>query len=290
MSAPPRPGPASAAKTPAERVLTLRPPQSLAEVVESVLAPAGALQRDVRVSAGALDVQDGHVIVGGEAFALRPGAARQLRALAGVAARSPSVDLRGALTARGERAVLVRLDGREVRAVLGGGYVALDDLDVFSRIDRAIGAMGWRDDLVVRLVATTDATTIVRLTLLRSRVEVRPGDDFERGVEIANGECGRAAFTLTPIVWRAGCFNFARSTAGPTLRIVHAGAALRRLERDLRKDIAHALDAARVLLDGWRTSPQYDAANAMTDAAKCRSLAVRIAEERRAQRIVEDPR
>lgn len=69
---------------------------------------------------------------------------------------------------------------------------------------------------------------------------------------------------------------------------IHTGAALRRVERDLRKDIAHALDAARVLLDGWRTSPSFDTANAITDAAKSRSLAGRIAEERRAQRVVED--
>lgn len=184
--------------------------------------------------------------------------------------------------------MLVRLDGREVRSVVGGRYAVLDDVPTFTRIARAIDSMGWRNDLVVRLVATTDATTVVRLTLRRSRVEIRPDDEFERGIEIANSETGRSALMLTPITFRLGCFNFSRSSR-PTLRLVHAGAALRRVQRDLRKDIAQALDAARSLLDGWRSSPSFDAANAITDAAKSSgSLACRIAEERRAQRLVED--
>lgn len=255
MRAPRGPEAASAARTPAERVLELRPPQTLAEVVGSVLEPAAGLRHDRRVPASTLDVRDGHLLLGGEAFAMRPGAARQLRSLAGVSVRSPSVALRRALALHGGRPVLVRLDGREVRAVLGASFAVLDDLDVFARVARAI--------------------------------EVRSGDAFERGVEVVNDETGRSALMLTPITFRLGCFNFSRSSR-PTLRLVHAGAARHRVVRDLRKDIADALDAARGLLEGWRSSASFDEANAISDAAKSRSLPARITEERRAQRLVGD--
>lgn len=261
--------PASAAKTPPERVVELRPPSTLLAVVEGPLRSARALRRDLRVLGADLAVRDGHVILAGEALALRPRAARQLRALTG-----------------GRSELLVRVEGMEVRAILSASFAPLDDLDVFSRVARAIDGLGWRHDLVARFVAETDASTVVRLTLRSSRVEVRSGDEFERGVEVGNGECGQRAFTLTPITWRAGCFNFSRSASPPTLRVVHSRA-VHRLDHDLSKHIAHALDAAGSLLNGWRSSPKFDDANAITDAAKARSLAGRIAAERRAQEMVE---
>lgn len=277
---------ASATRTAPEAVIELRPPRPLAEVVAGVLVPASTLRRDVEVAASALDVAEGHVRLGRAWHPLRPLAARQLRALAGVSAQSPSVELRRALAARGSRRVLARLDGDVVRAMLGIGFVPLDDVVILSRIASAIESMGWRSDLVARLIATSDAITIVRLTLRRSRLEPRPGDAFERGIEITNSETGLAAFSLRPLVWRSGCFNFSIA-AQPTLRLIHAGSA-HRVERDLRKDLAHALDGARSLLGAWRASPAFDLANEISGAAKERSLAGRIAEERRAQQLVQD--
>lgn len=180
--------PASAART----------PQSASSIFDRLDAwprssgafwqPAGALRRDLRVAGGTLAVRDGRLTAGCETFALRPMAARQLQALVGVRAHSPSAELRRALAARGDRVVLVRLDGCEVRAVLGAAFVPFDDLDVHTRIARAIGAMGWQRDLLVREIATTEATTLVRLTLRRShrgpprgRVRARRRDREQRG-------------------------------------------------------------------------------------------------------------
>jgi hypothetical protein len=47
--------------------------------------------------------------------------------------------------------------------------------------------------------------------------------------------------------------------------------------------IATFLDGPLPLLEAWRSSPSFDAADAISDVAKSRTLLVRIAEERRAQ-------
>jgi hypothetical protein len=104
---------------------------------------------------------------------------------------------------------------------------------------------------------------------------------FERGIEVLFGESGRVAFSITPVVRRSACGNWTVASA-PTLRIVHAGAARHIVVRDWRKELSHALHRARALIDAWRLSDHADAANAITHAAKERTLRGRLADERRA--------
>jgi hypothetical protein len=191
--------------------------------------------------------------------------------------------VRRALRAEGERLLLLRLDGEAVRAVLGTAFVRLDD--VFERVAGAVERIGWRDDLVVRFVATTASATVVRLTLRSSRLDVREGDIFERGIEIANGETGRHALTFTPLTWRARCFNFGLAPRS-VVRIVHVRCGALRLEYVLQDVLVEALDAAGALLEAWRSSPRFDDANDITSNAKLLSLGARRAEERRGQGVV----
>ncbi len=273
-----------AATTPPDDVRDFREPLTLADALRGVLVPAFALRRDERVPARALGLAlvDGHLRLGGRAYALRRRAARQLAALAGGHVSPPQVAdaVRRGLRALGERTVLVRLDGEDVRAVLTARFTALDDREVFMRIERAVAAMRWSRRLLVRFVGVSESITVLRATLATSRVEVRSGDVFERGVEIINGEVGVVALRFTPLTWRALCSNVLLARA-PSLRVIHARSA-RPIERDLRKDLAHALHGARALIDAWRSSAHADAANAITLGAQARTLRGRLADERRA--------
>ncbi len=267
--------------TPPEVVRDLAPvPLRLG--VERVLAPSWALRRDIRVPACRVEFRDGHVVVGGERFALRRRAARQLAGLVMDHRDRPvsAAAVRRGLRARGTRLLLVRLDGFEVRAILGAGFLPVDDEELFRRLAHAIDAMGWARRLVVRFIAMSEVVTVVRATLTSTRTNVFPSDAFERGIEIVNSEAGAYALRFTPAIWRVTCGNWALGTR-PTWRLRHSGS-MHRIERDLRKDVAGAIEAARYMLAAWRSSPSADRANELTDAAKDRALLGRLADERRA--------
>jgi hypothetical protein len=280
--------PLCAALGASEAVRDLDPGLRLADAAAALLE-AAAGRRDVAVRARDLDLAGGVLFLGGERLRLRPYAARQLHDRVAQALEHRvhrGDDARRGLALLGDRVLVLRVELDEVRAVLGGRFRALDDAEVITRIARAANAMGWSRDLLVRFLATSESRTVVRATLGRSRADVRPGDSFERGVEIANSEVGGGALRFTSITWRTRCFNFTRAMR-PALRLLHVGPT-HRIERDLRKDIAHVLHGARQLLDGWRTSAAFEEANAVSSAAKGRGLAVRLAEESRAQQVAED--
>src|SRR5690606_7156581 len=157
--------------------------------------------------AGAVAFRDGRVqFDGGEVLGLRPVAGRQLRRLAARALGRPVAsgdDIRRALALRGDRRVLVRVEGDAVRAILGTNFTPLDDSDILGRLARAVAAVGWKRTLRVRFIAESEAITVVRATLATSRVELRGSDAFERGFEAMNSEVGAAAFSIRPIVFRA---------------------------------------------------------------------------------------
>ena len=270
-----------------EAARDLDPPLALPEALEGFLR-AAAGRRDLRVRATDLRFRDGSLFVGSERLRLRPHAVNQVHHL--VLGRARRVvrgdDLRRGLVLLGERVLVLRVEHDEVRAVVGERFASIDDDDILGRITRAAEAMGWLD-LRVRFVATSERVTIVRATLGRSRVDVRPRDPFERGMEIGNSEIGARAFTLSPITWRGRCFNV--SIGRPTLRLVHVGSQ-HRLVRDWRKEIATCLDRARPLIEAWSGSALFDAANDITSDAKARPLRVRLALEREAQRMIEAAR
>lgn len=281
--------PLYAALTPPESARDFAPTLSLSDAAAAVL-DAAAGRRDLRVRLGGLVVRDGLLVVGGERLRLRPRSVKQLhhrvRLVLGRRVERGH-DLRRGLALLRDRIVLLRVGGDEVRAVLGGHFTPMDDGDVLARIARAATAMDWCD-LRVRFVATSDAITIVRATLGRSRVDLRTDDPFEAGVELQSSDVGRAALTLRAVTWRNVCFNWTRHRA-PTLRLVHVGGA-HRLDRDWRLVLAEVIRTSREMLDGWNSCPAFDAANDTSEAAKARSLAGRLAHERLAQRIVEDAR
>jgi hypothetical protein len=248
---------------------------------------AAAGRRDLRLRAGDLRFRDGTLLAAGERLRLRPHAVRQLHHLvhgSGVRVRRGD-DLRRGLALLGGRGLVLRVEDDQVRAIVGERFAPIDDTDILARITRAAEAMRWRD-LRVRFIATSERATIVRATLGRSRVDLRAGDAWERGLELRNSEVGASAFSVVPLVFRAACWNYSIASR-PTLRLVHLGSA-HRLVRDHRKDLAFALDRARPLLSAWSTSPIYDDANAITSAARDRSLRERVRMERRAQALVED--
>ncbi len=275
----------SAAVAAPEVARELDPPIGLAEALAGFLRAAEG-RRDLRARASELRFRDGGLLVGGERVELRPLAATQLQRLVlrrgRVVARGD--DLRRGLKLLADHVLVLRLDQGEVRAIVGERFATIDDADMLARITRAASAMSW-SDLRVRYLATNERITIVRATLGRSRMDVRPGDPFERGLEIRNSEVGARAFSLSPLTWRGRCFNV--TLGQPTLRLVHVGARPRVL-RDWRKELAICLDRARTMLDAWCRSAAFDAANAITSAARLRGLASRVAAERRAQRVVED--
>ena len=177
----------SAAMTPPETTTEFEAPVPLAEVVESVVAPLRALRRDVRLPASSLAFEDGHLRLDRHTYALRPYAAQQLLALAGVQRRSPSWarDLRCGLRARGAVPVLARIDSGEVRAILSARFAPFDDLYVLDRVGRTIASLRSTCALRVRWLGQSDGLTVVRLTHRRSRVEVRHDDVFDSGIEIS---------------------------------------------------------------------------------------------------------
>lgn len=269
-----------------EEVRDLSPSLALHDAV-AALQRAAAGRRDLRVRLRDLVVTGGTVHVGGERLRLRERPVKQLHHRAarvlgrGVASGD---DLRRGIALLGDRLVVLRVEDDVLRAVVGAHFSVMDDLDVLARIARAAAAMGWRD-LRARFIATSEASTIVRATLARSRVDVLPGDAFEVGVEMANSEVGAGALALRSLTWRSKCWNY---SLGPrSLRLPHVGGP-HRLDRDLRKDLAHVVHEGRALLDAWRGSVAFDDANAVSSAAKDRRLACRLVEERRAQQVVED--
>lgn len=275
---------ASAAVAPPEAAHDLDPALALPEALERFLR-AAAGRHELRVRARDLRFRDGTLLVGSERLRLRPHAVNQLHHRELVRGRGVASgdDLRRGLARLGERVLVLRVEDDEVRAILGARFTPIDDADILGRIARAAEAMNWRD-LRVRFVATSERITVVRATLGRSRVDVRPGDPFERGMEIGNSEVGARAFTLSPITWRGRCFNV--SIGRPTLRLVHVGS-LHRLVRDWRKEVATCLDRARPLIEVWSASALFDAANDITSDAKARPLRARLALERRAQQMIE---
>jgi hypothetical protein len=145
---------------------------------------------------------------------------------------------------------LLRLAGREVRAVLSDRYAALDDAWVLELVGEALGRAGLRDGAMVRSVST-GLHTVLRITLPGEGRAVKAGDVIEHGVDVANSELGLRSVQVHPVTYRLVCTNGMRAwKTEATLRARHIGDPAR-LREQLREVIPLALAEARADLHRW---------------------------------------
>lgn len=160
---------------------------------------------------------------------------------------------------------LVRLAGNDVRGLVSGQYVPLDDPFAFEVIERVLRAQGMLEEARVRSIGT-GLTTVVRLTLPSSAVALptqHEGDVIEVGIDLTNGEIGNRALAAVPLAWRkhdgtatrwtasVSARRLARATGGETSsakRVSHRGDP-ERLEREFREAIPAILADAHSLRD-----------------------------------------
>lgn len=165
---------------------------------------------------------------------------------------------------------LLRLAGGEVRAIMSERYAAIDDAFLLELVDDVISRAGYRDDAVVRAVAT-GPHTVLRITVPSGAEAVQRGDVIEYGLDIANSELGLRSVQVTPITHRLICTNGMRAwRSEAALRMRHIGDPAR-LRDQLRDAVPVALAEARGDIDRWRRATEILIDNALEEIEDLRA-------------------
>lgn len=184
--------------------------------------------------------------------------------------------------ARHGRALLLRVVGGEVRAVLGSGYGPVDNATIGAELVRAAERLGA--SLCVRGFGS-GLRTLVRLTMPSAPRSVRIGDVVERGVDVANSEVGLGALRIVPVVHRLACSNGMRIVdARRGWRLVHVGDP-DRLAAELTSHVEAALQATLSAVDRFahasrvRVASQESVADELIDIGFSPTAAQRILDQ-----------
>lgn len=186
--------------------LNVQPEPRLGELRTRLEALAGS-QRDMVVSTRelALAPADGALMVGGsERYALREHAFAQLAAKLAIPApylRRCDAELQARNVNRWlreqDREVLLRLEGPEVRAVLGASYRPINHLHILGWLGAGLG-----DATPVRFELTEGS-----LDLQVIDPAARGRDALHGGLHLRNSETGQARVQISALVYRTICLN-----------------------------------------------------------------------------------
>lgn len=157
-----------------------------------------------------------------------------------------------------------RKEGRIARAIVSDQYAPIDDQFVLEEIDLFLKTSGYKNDVVVRSIATGKYTAL-RITIPSYTTKPRIGEIIESGIDITNCELGLKSFRVTPVTMNLICLNGARSThAGVRKRINHRGDPKRVRER-IADAIPVAFSEAKGDLKIWEKSVEIQIENALEE-------------------------
>jgi hypothetical protein len=123
-----------------------------------------------------------------------------------------------------DKTVLVRGTGEGiVRAVRGGDYMVVDNLDLMECALEEILRINKDDGLQMKPSLVTEARMHVRILIPGVRAEIRKGDEVIAGYELRNSEIGRGSLWLAPHIERCWCDNGAVTRQFGEERIIHYG-------------------------------------------------------------------
>lgn len=157
--------------------------------------------------------------------------------------------------AKANKDALLRLAGGEARALLSSRYAPVDDRDYLAMVADTLAATGYRNDAMVRVVAS-GPHTVLRVTIPNDRREFKKGDAMEYGIDIGNSELGMRSVQVTPITYRLVCLNGMRAWQSEAAhRMRHVGDP-ERIRETLQDAIPVAFSEARGDFDLWEKATE----------------------------------
>lgn len=184
---------------------------------------------------------------------------------------------------------LLRFAGPEVRAVVSDRYAAMDDHLVLEMVSDTLDRLGYRQDAMVRSVAT-GPHTVLRITLPEEGQPVKVGDVIEHGIDVANSELGLRSVQITPVTYRLVCLNGMRAwKSEAALRMRHIGDP-DRLREQLRDAIPVAFAEARGDIDRWKRAVDVLLDSALEEIESLRGFGLSVNEVQGVGRQLVDDR
>lgn len=172
--------------------------------------------------------------------------------------------------ARNKKDALARTAGGSVRALLGARYAPMDDDHYLQVVSDVLSAAGYRNDAMVRVVAT-GPQTVLRVTVPTGAKVIR-GATMEFGIDIGNSELGLRSVQVTPVTYNLVCTNGMRAwRSEATHRLRHVGDP-NRLKEALEDAVPVAFAEASGDLDRWQKATESFIDDALSEIEGLRSF------------------
>ena len=150
---------------------------------------------------------------------------------------------------------LLRTARGEGRALLSSRYAAIDDAMYLDVVNDVLHAAGYRNDALVRVVAS-GPHTVLRVTIPNDAKAIKRNDPIEYGIDIGNSELGMRSVQITPVTYRLVCLNGMRSwRSEATRRMRHVGD-VGRLRETLEDAVPVAIAEAKGDFDLWHKATE----------------------------------